>query len=140
MTLGERVSSKKPVWADWDHHQKYRQIHKNREDYCRQGRLRAVDKKGREVFLDGRYITDIPSFYLSLGEALNGDNGYFGACLDSLHDCLFGGFGVAPPFTIHITNAPDIECALGKLAWVQMNRERKLGMCEQDESIEQLQE
>ncbi|MDQ0930590.1 hypothetical protein QFZ49_000497 [Streptomyces turgidiscabies] len=29
-------------------------------------------------------ITDVPSLYLALGEAINGPGGYFGGCLDAL--------------------------------------------------------
>lgn len=35
-----------------------------------------------------------------MGEAFNGPSGYFGANLDALGDCLGGGYGAAPPFTI----------------------------------------
>ncbi|MCU6792357.1 barstar family protein [Paenibacillus sp. WQ 127069] len=65
---------------------------------------RTKDKKGGTYYLDGVHIRDRASFYCSLGEAINGPGGYFGVCLDSLSDCLCGGFGAQPPFTIQWKN------------------------------------
>ncbi|MER6396419.1 MULTISPECIES: barstar family protein [unclassified Kitasatospora] len=50
--------------------------------------------------LDGHAITDRVAFYTALGAALNGPGGYYGSNLDALADCLHGGFGPAPPFTL----------------------------------------
>ncbi|MFF2039052.1 barstar family protein [Kitasatospora sp. NPDC058170] len=50
--------------------------------------------------LDGRGITDRVAFYTALGAALNGPGGYYGGNLDALADCLRGGFGPRPPFTL----------------------------------------
>ncbi|MCX4245067.1 barstar family protein [Paraliomyxa miuraensis] len=50
--------------------------------------------------LDGRYATDYPGVLLALGEAVNGPCGYYGADLDAVEDCLSGGFGPTPPFTL----------------------------------------
>ena len=50
--------------------------------------------------LDGSFIVDYPSFFLAIGEAINGPRGYFGGCLDSLDDCCLGGFGAVPPFKL----------------------------------------
>ncbi|MFI9326120.1 barstar family protein [Kitasatospora sp. NPDC052868] len=50
--------------------------------------------------LEGRGITDRAAFYTALGAALNGPGGYFGGNLDALADCLRGGFGPRPPFTL----------------------------------------
>ncbi|MEU6237283.1 barstar family protein [Kitasatospora sp. NPDC047058] len=50
--------------------------------------------------LDGHLITDREAFYAALGTALNGPGGYYGSNLDALADCLHGGFGPAPPFTL----------------------------------------
>jgi RNAse (barnase) inhibitor barstar len=60
------------------------------------------EKTNQTYYLDGRYVTDKISFYFTLGESINGPGGYFGGCLDSLSDCLSGGFGVKPPFTLEI--------------------------------------
>ncbi|MBE1441250.1 barstar family protein [Paenibacillus sp. OAS669] len=63
------------------------------------------DKSGEIYHLDGLHIKDRTSFFCALGEAVNGPGGYFGVCLDSLSDCLCGGFGARPPFTIHWNHA-----------------------------------
>ncbi|MFE6845046.1 barstar family protein [Streptomyces sp. NPDC057686] len=43
--------------------------------------------------LDGRRIEGLEDFWTLMGEAVNGTGGYFGRNLDSLDDCLRGGFG-----------------------------------------------
>src|SRR6266496_2594806 len=43
--------------------------------------------------IDGERIQDTDGFYTMVGEAVNGPGGYFGRGLDSLNDCLRGGFG-----------------------------------------------
>jgi RNAse (barnase) inhibitor barstar len=55
---------------------------------------------GGTYHLDGRFVTDVEGFYCAIGEAINGPGGYFGWNLDALDDCLFGGFGVHPPFRL----------------------------------------
>ena len=50
--------------------------------------------------LDGRKIVDYPSFFIALGEAINGFGGYFGGCLHGLADCLCGGWGTPKSFII----------------------------------------
>lgn len=69
-----------------------------RERACRRSR---PDRPTRHVYeLDGRYVTDEPSLYLALGEAVNGPGGYFGGCLAALDDCLRGTFGYTAPATL----------------------------------------
>ncbi|VAW76010.1 hypothetical protein MNBD_GAMMA12-2677 [hydrothermal vent metagenome] len=111
------MSDSGPIWKNMSHHEKYLLLYRNRIRHC-QTNIKYIDESEKEYFLDGRYIRDIPSFYLSSGEAINGENGYFGTCLDSTEDCLCGGFGVIPPITIHITNAKGIEDSLSEMAWV----------------------
>ena len=53
-----------------------------------------------EHHLDGSGITDRASCYAALGRAVNGPDGYYGSNLDALADCLRGGFGAEPPFTL----------------------------------------
>ncbi|MDH6126791.1 barstar family protein [Kitasatospora sp. GP82] len=53
-----------------------------------------------EYHLDGRAVTDEPSFYTALGRAVQAPNDYYGSNLDALADCLRGGFGPEPPFTL----------------------------------------
>ncbi|WP_431089830.1 barstar family protein [Paenibacillus sp. 8b26] len=64
-----------------------------------------LDKRGEVYTLDGEYISDFTTFFIALGEAINGHGGYYGFNLDSLSDCLCGGFGAIAPFTIHWQNA-----------------------------------
>ncbi|WP_418960112.1 barstar family protein [Streptomyces tritici] len=67
--------------------------------YQRRGR---PDEPAGQVFvLDGRHIVDRDTFYCAIGEAVNGPCGYFGWNLDALDDCLRGGWGATPPFTLH---------------------------------------
>ncbi|WP_246033371.1 barstar family protein [Streptomyces hundungensis] len=66
-----------------------------------QRRERPEDAAPGQVFtLDGRQVVDAASFYCALGEAINGPGGYFGRNLAAVDDCLRGGFGARPPFTL----------------------------------------
>ncbi|UNO43643.1 barstar family protein [Streptomyces sp. MST-110588] len=68
---------------------------------CEYRRRGKPDFPAGQVFtLDGRHIADADSFYCALGEAVNGPGGYFGWNLDALDDCLRGGWGAVPPFTL----------------------------------------
>lgn len=49
-----------------------------------------------EIVLDGTDVVDLASFYLAIGEAVNGPGGYFGWNLDALSDCLGGRWGSIP--------------------------------------------
>lgn len=57
------------------------------------------ERRTNETFyLDGTYITDYSSFFIAVGEAINGPGGYYGSSLDGFEDCLccrreFGTFG-----------------------------------------------
>lgn len=60
-----------------------------------------VDRSPGHVYrLDGSHVTDECSFYLALGEAINGPGGYFGRNFSALDDCLAGRFGARTPFTL----------------------------------------
>ncbi len=56
------------------------------------------------LLIDGQHIRTAYDFYLALGEAVHGVGGYYGANLDALEDCLRGGFGLEPPFTLRWIN------------------------------------
>jgi hypothetical protein len=56
--------------------------------------------QGTVISLPTAVVHTPVDFYCALGEAINGPAGYFGANLDSLADCLRGGFGVTPPFVL----------------------------------------
>ncbi|MFK0258534.1 hypothetical protein [Streptomyces sp. NPDC090445] len=86
------------AWADLDSRQRGAWLDLVRERAC----LRTVDDRpaGHTYVLDGRRITDGPSLYLALGEAVNGPGGYFGGCLAAVDDCLGGTFGYSAPATL----------------------------------------
>jgi RNAse (barnase) inhibitor barstar len=56
--------------------------------------------RGGPFRLDGRAVTDEPGLYCALAEALVGPGRYYGRNLSALEDCLRGGFGPVPPFTL----------------------------------------
>ncbi|WP_242902367.1 barstar family protein [Actinomadura terrae] len=58
------------------------------------------DRSGGRHHLDGRFVTDIPGLHCAVAEALLGPGHYFGREWNAFKDCLGGGFGVAPPFTL----------------------------------------
>ncbi|MFE2939723.1 barstar family protein [Streptomyces sp. NPDC059255] len=43
--------------------------------------------------IDGAEVTGLDRFWQVIGAAVNGPDGYFGGNLDSLADCLHGGYG-----------------------------------------------
>ncbi len=86
------------AWADLDSRQRLSWLETVRERACRR---EHQDRPANHAYeLDGRHITDVPSLYLALGEAVNGPGGYFGGCLDALDDCLRGTFGYTGPATL----------------------------------------
>ncbi|WP_051731603.1 barstar family protein [Kitasatospora phosalacinea] len=58
------------------------------------------DRSGGEYHLDGRGVEDATGLHCAIGEAVNGPGGYYGQEWNGLRDCLGGGFGVVPPFTL----------------------------------------
>ncbi len=56
--------------------------------------------RGQAGVLDGRDLVDVDAVYCALGEAVNGPGGYYGWNLDAVADCLRGGWGATPPFTL----------------------------------------
>lgn len=78
---------------------------------------RTAAKSEPSVFeLDGERIEDAAGLYCALGEAINGPGGYFGADLDSLRDCLRGGFGAQPPFELRWKGADVARARLASAA------------------------
>lgn len=111
------------VWFSLSHHDRYRRLQKIRRVWGRCHYGKQGDIRGRVVHLDGTWITDVPSFHLSLGEAINGLNGYFGGCLDSLNDCLCGSFGVLPPLTIVLSHFDEVRDTLDDRSWRRFRAE-----------------
>ncbi|TWJ07765.1 hypothetical protein LX16_4927 [Stackebrandtia albiflava] len=52
------------------------------------------------VSIDGASISESTSFFLALGEAVNGPRGYFGGCLMALRECCHGGHGAPRGFRL----------------------------------------
>lgn len=76
--------------------------------------LPVEDNSAGAVYaLDGSNVTDTDGFYCALGEAVNGPGGYFGWNLDAVHDCLGGGWGASPPFTLIWNDSAPARAALG---------------------------
>ncbi|MFI6514793.1 barstar family protein [Spirillospora sp. NPDC050679] len=61
---------------------------------------RAIRRSGTVFELDGTHVTESAGFFCALGEAINGPGGYYGIGLDSLSDCMSGGFGTSGRFTL----------------------------------------
>ncbi|WP_429844690.1 barstar family protein [Brevibacillus sp. FIR094] len=67
----------------------------------------SPDQQNGKYDIEASNVSDSSSFFCALGEAINGPGGYYGFDLLSLKDCLCGGFGAVPPFTIHLRNGND---------------------------------
>lgn len=80
--------------------------------------------------IDGARLSDTDGFYTALGEAVNGAGGYFGRGLDSLNDCLRGGFGTPcdRPARFIWADSAKSRAALGYAETVRQ-LERRLARC-----------
>lgn len=70
-------------------------------------------------YLDGTYVTDYPSFFCAIGEAVNGPGGYYGFDISSLIDCLHGGFGADTPFILIWKNHQIARAHLDTQSWIK---------------------
>ncbi|HSQ88581.1 barstar family protein [Romboutsia sp.] len=50
--------------------------------------------------IEGKNIIDLDSLFKEFARVVDAPNGYFGRCLQSFDDCLFGGFGLKAPCRI----------------------------------------
>ena len=121
------------ILGDDSHDQRYSQLQTVRESWCRTTRV-IHDRSDVAIELDGRELVDIPSFFLALGHAVNGPDGYYGGNLDALSDCLCGGFGLVPPFTLRIRHTDAARDALGFDAMLRW-RESWIANVESDPSL-----
>lgn len=135
--MAERFSSK-PKWYSLSHHDRFMLLNNLRETWCKRGYHKKNDHRNLIIQLNGSWIIDVPSFYLSLGESINGPNGYFGACLDALSDCLCGDFGVLPPLTIRLSHFDSVRNALDGRAWCLFHAEYFNSIKDDGEDIEVL--
>lgn len=106
----------RPKWYSRSHHDRYRTLNIVRHKWFRRPLRETEDIPNRTVHLDGRWINDVPSFYLSIGEAVNGPGGYFGGGVNALDDCLCGRFGVRTPFTVRLSHYDEVCNALDSRA------------------------
>ncbi|WP_354640073.1 barstar family protein [Kitasatospora camelliae] len=67
-----------------------------------------------EYHLDGSSVTGERDLYAALGRALRAPDGYYGRNLDALADCLRGGYGPEPPFTLVWHHAAAARRVLGR--------------------------
>ncbi|MEV2279154.1 barstar family protein [Nocardiopsis sp. NPDC049922] len=81
-------------------------------EYQRRGK--SATPAGQVFTLDGRHIVDEDSFYCAIGEAVNGPGGYFGWNLDALDDCLMGGWGATPRFTLYWGSSAEARARLAE--------------------------
>ncbi|XMA35909.1 barstar family protein [Streptomyces albogriseolus] len=86
------------------------------------------DRSGGVHRLNGRFVTDVPGLHCALAEALLGPGRYFGREWNAFTDCLCGGFGVVPPFTLR---RHDSEVARRSLADVVDDPEKGLSYFEE---------
>lgn len=105
-----------PKWYSRSHHDRYRTLNIVRHKWFRRPLREIKDIPNRTVHLDGRWINDVPSFYLSIGEAINGPGGYFGGDVNALDDCLNAGFGVRTPLTVRLSHYDEVRNALDSRA------------------------
>jgi RNAse (barnase) inhibitor barstar len=102
--LWEKLRSGRPndkgIWVTMSVKERAAWVEIVRIYHCAMVGHQEMDVTGRTIFLDGKYIIDLPSFFCAIGEAINGPAGYFGSTLDGLIDCLCGGFGIYPPFKL----------------------------------------
>lgn len=79
---------------------------------------------GSIVVVDAAHITSLDDFFCALGDAVQGSGGYFGRSLLSLEDCLVGGFGMTPPWTLHVRGVGHLETTLDAASLASWARAR----------------
>lgn len=116
-----RDKQTKNRWADLDFLQRRSWLNLVRKHHCL-WKIDIEDKSANMVYeLDGNHVTDYSSFFIALGEAINGPCGYFGGGFDALADCLCGGFGAKSPFTLIWKASNVARIALDKNARIKDN-------------------
>ncbi|MEW1547804.1 barstar family protein [Streptomyces tsukubensis] len=118
----------RPVWAQWyqgppaepnlwaPHDSQGRAAWLELTARGRRGSVDRPDRFGGEYHLDGRFVTDVPGLHCAIAEALLGPGRYFGRGWDAFNDCLCGGFGVVPPFTLNWHDSGVARRALADVA------------------------
>lgn len=98
-----RGLNKNNKWCQFNRRQREIWLEIIRNSSSAKSLMHQRDESEQTYYLDGRYVTNVISFYFALGESINGPGGYYGGCIDSLLDCLCGSFGAVPPFTLEIS-------------------------------------
>ncbi|WP_219834741.1 barstar family protein [Paenibacillus sp. R14(2021)] len=104
MLRGDSIQEEYGQWIylDEDEKRSWLQVIRLHHPYRHVNQSNETDNK--IVKIEGAHINDIPSVFIALGEAINGPFGYYGYDLRSFEDCLCGGFGIKPPFTVEWSN------------------------------------
>ncbi len=123
-----------PKWYPLSHHDRYRTLKIVQRRWCRRPFRDIEDIADRTIFLDGKSINDVPSFLLSIGEAVNGPNGYFGGCIGGLDDCLNGDFGFRAPLTVQLSYFDVVQKALDRRVSCRFDAECFLKIIWSDDS------
>jgi RNAse (barnase) inhibitor barstar len=110
------IPTTKNRWKMLKKEEKRAWVEVTRKAHCAAG-IPKKDSTKITIFLNGNNITDIPSFFCAIGEAINGPGGYFGETLEGFEDCLCGGFGLIPPFKLIWKNAEISKKNLTKKEW-----------------------
>jgi hypothetical protein len=72
-------------------------------------------------------MATLEDFWRTIGEAINGDGGYFGRNLDAFADCLSGGFGT-PDDDDFVVEWKDHEVCRGALGYAETARQLEIGL------------
>lgn len=80
----------KNSWVDDSIYKKRAKLNISRLYFCSDAVKEIPIEDGSSYEIDGFFIRDIPSFYLSIAEAIRGPFGYFGTCIQSFMDCIGG--------------------------------------------------
>lgn len=88
-------------------------LQQRRDAYFNGGHAHIVQRPALAiVHLDAAHIASLDAFFCALGDAVQGPGGYFGCTLRSLDDCLLGGFGITPPWSLHVRGLSHLRATL----------------------------
>ena len=90
----------------------------------------------KHYFLDGRRIRDEESLYEEFARSVQAPNGYFGRRLSGFDDCLFGGYGLESPASLHWKHSEDSRRSLDANALVDAMRRQRF-MYQDSEALRQ---
>ena len=98
-------------------------LRQRRDAYFEGGHAHIEQRPARSiVLLDATHVASLDAFFCALGDAVQGPGGYFGLSLRTLDDCLLGGFGITPPWSLHVrglSQLPGLLDASALAAWAR---------------------